>query len=598
MIKKLITVALAGLPTVAWAAYGLSLGSAPIYPPTFTHFGYTNPNAPKGGSFSLPISGGFDTLNPFTLKGDHEAGITSLTLDTLTAQSWDEPFAVYGLLAEDIELASDGLSVNFKINPKARFQNGDPVLAQDVAASFKLLTQDPAASPSYRFYWADVAGVDITDKYTVRFRFKNRNAELHMILGQLPVFSHKSYPQGLAKAPNTPPIGSGPYRLSRTESGRLSEFTRDKNYWAQNLPTRKGMYNFDRIRFNYVRDNSVRLEGIKGGRYDFSQETTARDWARAYPENLLARHYLQKHEWQHQNTAGMQGFVMNQRRSFFQDVRVRQALVFSFDFESINERLFYGSYRRSDSYFTNSEMAAAGKPQGRELELLLPLKNRLPPAVFNLDAPQPPKVNPSVGIRPNLMQAKALLLAAGYRYQGGRLIDKNQQPVVIEYLTPSKNFERVVLKWQRDLAKIGITLNIRVTDAALYQKRVNDFDFDIVSTVYANSESPGNEQFGYYSCQSAKTPGSRNLAGICDPAIESLLPNFAQFKNRADLVASARALDRVLRWQYLVIPNWHSNQYRVIYRNTLGIPARPPKYYAATEWALSTWWDKAAQKQQ
>ena len=594
MIKKLITATLTCLPVAAWSAHGLSLGSEPLYPPNFTHFGYTNPNAPKGGTFTMPITGGFDTLNPFTLKGDHEAGISSLTLDTLTAQSLDEPFAMYGLLAEDIEPAADGLSVIFRLNPKARFHNGDPVLAQDVATSFKLLTQDPAASPNHRFYWADVAGVEILDQRTVRFRFKKRNAELHMILGQLPVFSHKSYPQGLAKAPNTPPIGSGPYRLARTESGRLSEFARDKNYWAQNLPSRKGMYNFDRIRFSYVRDNSVRIEGIKGGRYDFSQETTARDWARAYPESLLARHHLKKHELAHQNTAGMQGFVMNQRRAFFQDVRVRQALVLSFDFESINERLFYSAYRRSNSYFTNSEMAATGKPQGRELELLQPLQNRLPAAVFKNDVPQPPKVDFTIGIRPNLMQAKALLLAAGYRYQNGRLVDKNQRPIVIEYLTPSKNFERAVLKWQRDLAKIGITLNIRVTDAALYQKRINDFDFDLVTTVYANSQSPGNEQFDYYSCQSAKTPGSRNFAGICDPAIERLLPNFASFKNREDLVASARALDRVLRWQYLVIPNWHSNVYRVIYRDTLGIPAKAPKYYAATDWALSTWWSQTS----
>lgn len=285
---------------------------------------------------------------------------------------------------------------------------------------------------------------------------------------------------------------------------------------------------------------------------------------------------------------------MNQRRAFFQDVRVRQALVLSFDFESINERLFYSAYRRSNSYFTNSEMAATGKPQGRELELLQPLQNHLPAAVFKNDVPQPPTVDATIGIRPNLMQAKALLLAAGYRYQNGKLVDKNQRPVTIEYLTPSKNFERAVLKWQRDLAKIGITLNIRVTDAALYQKRINDFDFDLVTTVYANSQSPGNEQFDYYSCQSAKTPGSRNFAGICDPAIERLLPNFASFKNREDLVASARALDRVLRWQYLVIPNWHSNVYRVIYRDTLGVPAKAPKYYAATDWALSTWWSQTS----
>lgn len=591
MTKTLLACTLTLWHGLAVAAYGISLGAPPAYPAGFTHFAYTNPNAPKGGTLNLPMPGGFDTLNPFTLKGDHEAGIASLTLDTLMAQGQDEPFAMYGLLAEDASLASDGLSVTFRLNPQARFQNGDPVLAADVAYSFKLLTKDPAAAPMYRFIWTDVASVETPDTRTVRFRFKKRNAELHMILGQLPVMSHKSYPQGLDKSPDAAPIGSGPYRFARAEGGRLSEFRRNPQYWAQNLPTRKGMYNFDTIRLNYYRDNAVRLEGVKGGRYDFTQETVARDWARAYPDSILSKNGLKKQAWIQQRTAGMQGFVMNQRRPLFQDVRVRQALTLSFDFESINERLFYGSYRRSNSFFTNSEMAAGGKPQGKELSLLAPLRGRVNDAVFKVDVPQPPIVNPSVGVRPNLLQAKALLLAAGYRYQNGALVDKAGKPVVIEYLTASKTFERTAAKWQRDLAKIGITLNIRVADAALYQKRLNQFDYDIIMTVYANSESPGNEQFDYHSCAAAKTPGSQNWSGICDPAVESLLKHFESFGSRSDLVAAAQALDRVLRWQYLVIPNWYTNQYRVVYRTSLGAPAQPPKYYSATEWAMMTWWD-------
>ena len=575
----------------ALAAHGLALGSTPLYPAGFTHFAYTNPHAPKGGTFTLPVQGGFDTLNPFTLKGDKEAGV-SLTLDTLTEQGQDEPFAIYGLLAEDIALAADGLSVTFTLNPKARFHNGDPVLAKDVLASFHTLTQDSAAAQMYKFYWADVAKAEALSARVVRFQFKKRNAELHMILGQLPVFSHKSFPQGLAKAANQLPIGSGPYRFARADNGRLAEYRRDPHYWAQQLPVRKGMYNFDTVRFRYFKDAAVRVEGIKGGLYDFSQENVAREWARAYPDAILAKRGLVKQTWTQQRTAGMQGFVMNQRRAFFKDVRVRQALVWSFDFESINSRLFYGSYQRSNSFFTNSEMAARGKPDAAELALLNPLRAQLPATVFQQDAPNPPVTDAKLGIRPNLLQARNLLLAAGYRYQQGWLVDKQGKPVVIEFLTPSKTYERVVAKWQRDLAKLGITLNARIVDSAVYQKRLNDFDFDMTIVVYANSESPGNEQFDYYSCRAAQTQGSRNWAGICHPAVEQLLKQFEHFNNRAELTTAARALDRVLRHQYLVVPNWYSNQYRVIYRNTLGMPSRAPKYYSASDWALQTWWVK------
>ena len=590
-MKTLFTFMCMLLMPSTFAAHGLALGMMPLYQAGFTHFGYVNPNAPKGGTFTLPIQGGFDTLNPFTLKGDKEAGV-SLTLDTLTEQGQDEPFAIYGLLAEDISLATDGLSVTFTLNPKARFHNGEPVLAKDVVYSFYTLTKDPAATQMYKFYWADVAKVEAISERVVRFQFKKRNAELHMILGQLPVFSHKSFPEGLAKAANQLPIGSGPYHFVRADNGRLSEYRRDRNYWAQQLPVRKGMYNFDTVRFRYFKDAAVRVEGIKGGLYDFSQENVAREWARAYPDNVLAKRNLIKQTWPQQQTAGLQGFVMNQRRAFFKDVRVRQALVWSFDFESINSRLFYGSYQRSNSFFTNSNMAAYGKPDAAELALLTPLRAQLPKAVFQQNAPNPPVTDAVLGIRPNLLQARQLLLAAGYRYQQGLLVDKQGKPIIIEFLTPSKVHERVVAKWQRDLAKLGMTMNVRIVDSAVYQKRLNDFDFDMTIVVYANTESPGNEQFDYYSCQAAQTKGSRNWAGICDPAVEQLLKQFEHFNNRTELITATRALDRVLRHQYLVVPNWYSNQYRVIYRNTLGIPQRAPKYYTASNWALQTWWVK------
>ncbi|KLT72977.1 peptide ABC transporter substrate-binding protein [Neisseria arctica] len=577
-------------PVVAHALNGVGLGEPAAYPEGFRHFAYVNPAAPKGGALTLPMPGGFDTLNPFALKGDREAGVAMLTLDQLMVKSYDEPFAMYGLLAEDMRLASDGLSVTFKINPKARFHNGDHVLAKDVAFSFNTLTRDKAAVPIYKFYWADVASVETPALRTVVFRFKRRNAELHMILGELPVFSHKSYPKGLAAAPNTVPIGSGPYRLARTDAGRMSEFRRDADYWAKDLPTRKGMFNFDTVRLRYYRDDSVRIEGIKGGRYDFVQETVARNWARTYPENLLAKRHLQKYEWIHNNTAGMQGFVMNQRRKPFDNLLVRQALVESFDFESINTRLFYGLYQRSNSLFTNSVMAADGRPQGRELALLDEIRGKLPATVFEEDVPQPPVADPVLGVRPNLLKARALLNKAGYRYLNGVLVDDAGNPLVIEFLTPSKTYERITAKWQRDLAKIGIRLNVRVVDSAVYQKRLDDFDYDMTIVVYSNSESPGNEQFNYFSCEAAKTPGSRNWAGVCDPAIEALLPKFTGFTSREELTAAAKALDRVIRHQYILVPNWYSRQHRVIYRNNLHIPENLPKYYSAMSLMLETGW--------
>ncbi|QEY23640.1 extracellular solute-binding protein [Neisseria animalis] len=589
----LLSAALAFLSVTAHAAHGLSLGQPLQYAADFQAFRYVNPNAPKGGTFTLPAAGSFDTLNPFTLKGDHEVGITMLTLDTLLEKSWDEPFAMYGLLAQDVRVAADGLSVTFTLNPKATFHNGDPVLAKDVAASFRTLTADPAAAPMYKFYWGDVSKVETPSPRTVVFRFKQRNSELPLILGELPVFSHKSYPQDLAAAANTLPIGSGPYRFAKAESGRLSEYRRDPHYWAQNLPTRKGRYNFDTVRFRYYKDDSVRIEGIKGGRYDFMQENVARNWERAYPDSALHKRHLSKHEWAHRNTAGMQGFVMNTRKPPFDNILVRRAMVESFDFETVNSRLFYGSYRRSNSFFTNSTLAAAGKPQGAELALLNTLKPQLPPQVFDEKVPEPPQTNPASGVRPNLLKARALLEQAGYRYHQGILKDKNGKPLTFEFLSPSKTYERVTAKWQRDLAKLGIKMTVRIADPAVYQKRMNGFDFDMTITVYANSNSPGNEQAVYFGCEAAKTDGSRNWAGVCNPAVEKLLKRFEHFNSRAELETAARALDRVIRHQYIIVPNWYADTFRVVYRDNLGIPARMPLYYYPTEWALSSGWRKA-----
>lgn len=582
--------ALALLMRVACADFGVALGDQPKYGAGFTHFDYVNPQAVKRGMLTVPMTGSFDSLNPFTLKGEKEAGVSALTLDTLMVQSEDEPFSAYGLLAEDLSLAADGLSATFRLNPAARFHNGDAVTAQDVAYSFRTLTEDAAAAPMYRFYWAGVRTVKVVDARTVRFEFKQKNAELHLILGQLPVFSHKSFPQGLAAAGNAVPIGSGPYRLQRTVAARLSEFTRDKNYWAQNLPTRRGMYNFDTVRFKYYQDETARVEALKAGEYDVIAENVARLWARAYPDTVLKKRGLVKKTFAHHNDAGMQGFVLNLRRKPLQNEALRRALILSFDFESVNRLLFYGLYRRSDSFFTNTELAARGLPGEDELAILRPLKHLLPPDVFTTPALTPAVTDAALGVRPNLIRARDLLLAAGYRYRDGYLYDAQGVRVSLEFLTYSKMFERSVAKWQRDLAKIGITLNLRTTDAALFQKRINDFDYDIAIVGYGNTLSPGNEQLNYHSCAAAKTPGSQNYAGVCDPAVEQILPHFLHYRDRRELVAASRALDRVLRRKHMIVPNWYADRHRMIYRAELQQPATLPLYYQGLSWAIETWW--------
>ena len=591
IMKKLFLLLLSCYAAYAYADYAVALGDTPKYPPHFTHFDYVNPNAPKGGVAVFPMTGGFDSLNPFALKGEHEVGISMLTLDTLMTQSEDEAFSVYGLIADDIRLSDDGLSVLFHINKQAKFHNGDPVLSQDIVFSFKTLTEDPAATPFYRLYWNGVKNITAVDSHTVRFDFKEKNSELHLILGQLPVFSHKSFPNGL-KDGNAVPIGSGAYRLKRTANGRFSEFERDKNYWAKDLPSRKGMYNFDTIRFKYYLDETARVEALKAGEYDILEENVARLWARAYSDKILKKNNFIRKSFPHHNNAGMQAFVLNLRRPALQDEVLRQALVLAFDFESVNRMSFYGLYRRDDSFFTNTELAAQGLPEKQELQILQSVKEHLPPDIFTTPPISPPVIDPVKGVRPNLIKAKNLLLSAGYTYKDGVLIDKNGKKVELEFLTYTKAFERTTAKWRRDLQKIGITLNIRVTDAALFIKRMNDFDYDIVIANYSNSLSPGNEQFEYHSCVAAQTNGTRNYAGVCDKAVEKILPHFVSAQNRSELVAASQALDRVLRRKYIVVPNWYSSEIRMIYKQNFRQPETLPQQFHGISWAIETWWQE------
>lgn len=589
-----LSLALLTLPTCHLAAEpALALGYTPKYPPNFTHYNYVNPTAPKGGRLVLPALGGFDTLNPYTLKGDKEAGLAALTVETLMDQSEDEPFSLYPLLARDITLAPDKRSVTFKLDPRARFSNGDPVTAEDVVFSFNTLTRDKSASPAYRFYWADVASATALDKATVRFAFKRVNAELHLIISQLPILSHQWIPPGktLADAVMTPPIGSGPYRLVRFALGKQTEFARNPSYWAQNIPSRRGMYNFDRIVYRYYRDETARLEAFKAGEFDLSVENVAKQWVRGYKGAKFDDGRIVKKTLPHKLSAGMQGFVLNLRNPLFQDKRVRQALALTFDFEWLNRQVFSSQYVRSPSYFSNSEMAATGLPSPEELKLLEPLRAKLDPEVFG-PAVMPPVASGRYGVRDNLKQARELLMQAGWQYRDGLLVNKQWQPFIFELLIYSRIYERMVARWQKDLEKLGIVLKVRLVDRAIYQRRLQSFSYDTTVVVYGAGPSPGNEQLDYHSCQAAKAQGSNNWAGLCDPAVDALLQNFVSFTSRAELVTAAKALDRVLRAGRYVVPNWNIPYHRAAWWNRFGQPVTLPLYYDATGWAIKTWWAK------
>ncbi len=575
------------------AAHALAWGDTPKYPPGFAHFDYVNPQAPRGGTLSLAGYGSFDKLNPFTLRGLAAAGLGTLMFETLAVSSDDEPFSMYGLLADDIRFAGDALSITFHLNPRARFWNGDPVTAEDVRHSFEVLT-GRQAHPRFRQYFADVARVVVIDMATVRFEFARRNHELHMIIGmQLPVFSRKwGAGQPFDSVVQDEPLTSGPYRIERFDWGKTITYRRDPAWWAADLNVRRGMFNFERVVYKYFKDETARLEGFKAGEFDWVAENSAKNWARGH----TGRHYdsgeIVKREFRHSNSAGMQGFVLNTRRPAFADVRVRQALALAMDFEWMNRQVFYGQYVRSPSYFTNSEMEAKGLPSADELALLEPLRAQLDPAVFG-EAVMPPTTDPPSSLRANLRRALALLAEAGWKVDGeGVLRNARGQAFGFEILSYSKGLERIAVPWARNLGKLGIAARLRITDPALYQKRMDEFDFDVAIHLYAASQTPGNELLERFSSTAADEKGSDNFAGIRDRAVDAIVQRLLASRTRAELVTAARALDRVLRAGWYLVPHFYAPTHRVAWRARLAHPDTLPLYYAAETWLLETWWEK------
>jgi len=561
-------------------APGVALYGVPKYPAHFQHLDYVNPDAAKGGTIRFAAMGGFDTLNPSILKGDKAEGL-GLVYQTLMEATLDEPNSIYGLVAQSMAFPEDRSWVSFKLRPEARFSDGTPVTVEDVIWSFETLQKQ--GHPFYRSYYRDVVKAEKMGPHEVKFTFSSKgNTELPMILGQLPVLpQHDWVKRKFAETTLEPVIGSGPYKIESVDPGHSITFVKVKDWWGAALPLNKGRYNFDRVRWDYYRDAEVAQEAFMAHRYDFKMENIAKTWATGYEGAALQRGDIKKESLKNQLPSGMQAFAYNIRRPLFQNPLVREALAYAFDYEWANKNLAYGAYARTISYFDNSELAATGLPSPEELALLTPWRNDLPPRVFT-QTYAPPKTDGSGNNRANMKQARALLQQAGWTIQGGGQGDvlKNSkgEAFTFEILLDNPVFERWIQPFLRNLEKLGIKANVRVVDSAQYQNRLNDFDFDMIVAVFNQSLTPGNEQRDFWGSAKADVPGSHNLMGIKNQVVDFLTDKITTAKTRPELLTAVHALDRVLLWNFYVIPQWHTDSYRIAYWKNLTRPPINPPY--------------------
>ncbi|MEX2615377.1 MAG: extracellular solute-binding protein [Alphaproteobacteria bacterium] len=558
-------------------SHGIAMHGDLKYPAGFKHFDYVNPDAPKGGELRSWASGGFDTFNPFVIKGRPAGGI-GLLFESLMVSSADEPFSKYGLLAESVEMPEDRSWITFTLRADARWHDGKPVTVDDVIWSFETLKEK--GQPLYRYYYANVETPVKTGERTVKFTFTGGvNRELPLIVGEAPVLP-KHYWDGRDFEATTlePPLGSGPYRILSFEPDREVVYERVRDYWGADHPTQKGLWNFDRVRYDYYRDSTVAIEALKSGAFDYRLENSAKDWATAYDVPAVRDGRLVKSTFEHNRTAGMQGFVMNQRRDMFKNPDVRQALSYAFDFEWSNKALFYGQYVRTRSYFDNSELAARGLPEGEVLTILEPYRGRIPDEVFTTVF-NPPETDGSGNIRRNLRVALRLLGEAGWTVAPDTKKLTNEatgRPMTFEILLVSPLFERIALPYVANLKRLGIEARVRTVDSSQYKERLDRFDFDMIVGNFGQSASPGNEQREFWGSAAAEREGSRNLAGIRDPVVDELIEKVIAASDRDELVNSVRALDYVLQWQHLVVPQWHIPYDRYVYWDRFGRPDTIP----------------------
>lgn len=603
-VIALTTIALWAGIAHAEPRHGISTFGDLKYGPDFAHFDYVNPNAPKGGTLRLAGGEGtFDTVNPFTLKGIRFRGdaaqVVSLPYNSLMTGAADEPDSLYGLVAESADLAPDKRSITFTLRPEARWHDGTPITVADVVFTFNALTQDPGAFPSYRIVLRDVTGVEAVGERQVRYTFDPDAValrDLPLTVAGLPILS-KAYFEDRDFGDTTfePPLGSGPYRIVEVNAGRSIALERVADYWAADLPVNVGRFNFGRIVLEFYRDRDVQHEAFKAGEFDFHEEFTSRIWATGYDFPAVRDGRVIKEALPNRGPASRQYFVVNLRRDKFKDRRVRQAINHAFDFEWTNKNLFYDVYARSESIYQNTDMAARTLPTGLELELLNPLRDRLPPEMFTTVYEQP-TTDGSGNNRRNLRRATQLFAEAGWTIQGGRLVNAAGEQMSIEFLTFSPSFERVFAPIVRNLKRLGVDASIRIVDSSQYAQRVDqDRDFDITTAAFGVAATPGVGERGFWNSEFADQPGSNNDAGVKDPAVDALVERLASAQDRRTLEAAARALDRVLLHNQYIIPQWYRDTYTVVYWDMFGRPSdTPPKYALGF---LDTWWidrDKAA----
>lgn len=602
-LRALMMALLACLAPASWAAHAYAQFGDIKYPAGFSHFDYVNPAAPKGGEIRMvpptrPTN--FDKFNPFTLRGTAPYGVGILLIESLLTGNFEEPTTAYGLLADDIEVAADKLSATFRINEKARFHNGAPVLAADVLHSYTQLTGKFAA-PQYRTIYAEVKGVTVVSERVVRFNFLTPNPELPLVVGGMPVFSRdwgkvagtaKPFDQIVSEVP----IGSGPYKIASPAMGRDITYVRDPAYWGIDLPTRKGQFNFDRISFKIYLDETSRFEGLKAGEFDFLREFISRNWARQYTGKQFTSGELVKRAFENRNPGDFQGYVFNLRNPKFQDVRVRKAIGLAMDFEWMNRQLFYGLYKRVNGYFPNSEFHAEGLPGPDELALLEPLRAQLKPEVFG-PVPVSPSTTPPGSLRGNLRQAQALLREAGWTYRDGALRNAQGEVFTMEFLNDQPSLVRIVGPFQKALEKLGITMTYRVVDFSLAKQKMDAYDFEVTTLRLPGSTAPGGELLELFGSRAAATPGSGNVWGIADPAVDALLQKIVTAKTRPELSAAMRALDRVLTHGYYSVPQYYGDAFLIGYRpGRFVLPQVVPPYYQPDTWAMSTWWASPSNK--
>ncbi|WP_416340020.1 extracellular solute-binding protein [Pseudomonas sp. BIC9C] len=575
------------------------------YPARFTHFDWVNPQAPKGGTLRVMAFGTFDTLNPYTFKGTSpvttpnflQYGINELNEPLMVgtgqyAPSGDEPASSYGLIAQSVEYSEDRSWVVFNLRPEARFHDGTPITAYDVAFSYRLLLKE--GHPLYRTSLQEVQRVDILNPQRVRFVFKRAgNPLLILRLGEMPVLAQHYWKGRDFKATTfEPPLGSGPYRITSVTPGRQIVFERVEDYWGKDLPVNRGKYNFDRMEVEFYRDSDVAFEAFKAGEFDIYIEHQAKNWDTGYNFPALRRGDVIKAQIPHQIPTQTQGLFMNSRRSMFLDARVREALGLMFNFEWTNRTLFGGAYQRAMSYYPNSELSASGLPVGHEWLLLKPYREQLPARLFTEPFSLPQTDGRGIP-RETLRKALGLLAEAGWKLNGQRLQSAAGQPLRLELLLVNPNLERILQPYVENLASIGIDARLRTVDRAQYKQRLDQFDFDMILMTLNQTLSPGLEQWQYFHSSQAGVKGSKNYAGIANPVVDHLLGQLLAARSRDEQVAAGKALDRVLLWQHYIVPNWYLNYHRLAYRNRLAFVTTPP--YAL---GLNAWWLKSSEKDQ